>query len=40
MDELRLFESFIQLLGQDIDDAVRDRLRDYMQDPGLFNALN
>ena len=37
--EQRLFESFIQLLGQDIDDAVRSRLSDYMQGQGEADGL-
>jgi DEAD/DEAH box helicase domain-containing protein len=37
--EPRLFESFIQLLGQDIDDTVRSRLSDYMQGQGETDGL-
>ena len=39
MHEQRLFDTFIQLLGQDINDAVRARLWDYMQDQGETDGL-
>ncbi len=38
-NELRLLDSFIALLGQDIDDAVRQRLQDYMQGQGEADGL-
>lgn len=37
--EQRLFDSFIELLGQDIDDSVRSRLSDYMQGQGETDGL-
>ena len=39
MHEQRLFDTFIGLLGQDIDDAVRTRLWDYMQGQGETDGL-
>jgi DEAD/DEAH box helicase domain-containing protein len=38
-NELRLFDAFIGLLGQDIDDAVRQRLQDFMQGQGEADGL-
>jgi DEAD/DEAH box helicase domain-containing protein len=37
--EQRLFESFVELLGQDVDDVVRGRLSDYMQGQGDADGL-
>jgi DEAD/DEAH box helicase domain-containing protein len=37
--EQRLFDTFIQLLGQDIDEAVRSRLLDYMEGQGEKDGL-
>ena len=37
--ELHLFDAFIDLLGQDIDDAVRERLQDYMQGQGEADGM-
>ena len=39
IQEQRLFDTFIQLLGQDINDAVRTRLWDYMQGQGETDGL-
>jgi DEAD/DEAH box helicase domain-containing protein len=38
-NELRLFDAFIGLLGQDIDNAVRQRLQDFMQGQGEADGL-
>lgn len=37
--EQRLFDAFIALLGQDVDDGVRSRLWDYMQGQGQVDGL-
>lgn len=38
-NEVRLFEAFIGLLGQDIDAAVRQRLQDYMEGQGEADGM-
>jgi len=38
-NELRLFDAFIGLLGNDIDDVVRQRLQDYMEGQGEADGL-
>jgi DEAD/DEAH box helicase domain-containing protein len=38
-NEVRLFDTFIQLLGQDIDAAVRQRLQDYIEGQGETDGM-